>query len=71
MVCFVFVSDYHSLYIGSDTISADSLYLLYTTYGFPPDLTRLMAEEKSLKADTDGFEKLMEGQKKKVRHTTE
>jgi len=48
-------------------ISADNLYLLYTTYGFPSDLTKLMAEEQKLTVDTVGFEALMAGQKKKNR----
>eukprot|EP01113_Clastostelium_recurvatum_P016297 TRINITY_DN1928_c0_g1_i2.p1 TRINITY_DN1928_c0_g1~~TRINITY_DN1928_c0_g1_i2.p1 ORF type:complete len:963 (-),score=361.25 TRINITY_DN1928_c0_g1_i2:30-2918(-) len=42
-----------------DTMSAENVYKLYTTYGFPVDLTKLMAEEKGLKVDEKGFEALM------------
>jgi len=36
---------------------------LYDTYGFPLDLTELMARERGLIVDTAGFEKLMEEQR--------
>jgi alanyl-tRNA synthetase len=48
-------------------ISAENVYLLYTTFGFPMDLTQIMAEEKGLRVDTAGFWALMEDQKKKNR----
>lgn len=38
------------------TIPGDVAWRLYDTYGFPVDLTQLMAEEKSLKIDMDGYE---------------
>ena len=34
-------------------------FKLYDTYGFPLDLTELMARERGLTVDTTGFEKLM------------
>ena len=34
----------------------DTAWLLYDTYGFPVDLTGLIAEEKGLVVDMDGFE---------------
>jgi alanyl-tRNA synthetase len=40
---------------------------LYDTYGFPFDLTELMARERGLTVDKDGFEKLMEEQRARAR----
>jgi len=40
---------------------------LYDTYGFPLDLTELMARERGLTVDTTGFEKLMEEQRARAR----
>lgn len=38
------------------TLSGKDVWRLYDTYGFPVDLTRLMAEEAGLKIDEKGFE---------------
>jgi alanyl-tRNA synthetase len=40
---------------------------LYDTYGFPLDLTELMARERGLTVDKVGFDKLMEEQKARAR----
>jgi alanyl-tRNA synthetase len=48
-------------------ISAEDAFKLYDTYGFPVDLTQLMAEERGLKVDMAGFERLMEEAKEKAR----
>jgi alanyl-tRNA synthetase/REP element-mobilizing transposase RayT len=48
-------------------ISDDSAFELYDTYGFPLDLTELMARERGLTVDTAGFEKLMEEQRARAR----
>ncbi|MBC8044919.1 MAG: alanine--tRNA ligase, partial [Rhizobacter sp.] len=48
-------------------ISGESAFKLYDTYGFPLDLTRLMASEISLGTDEAGFEKLMQEQKSRAR----
>ena len=37
-------------------ISGADAFKLYDTYGFPPDLTALMAEERGLKVDMAGYE---------------
>src|ERR1017187_7087501 len=46
---------------------ADEAFKLYDTYGFPLDLTELMARERGLTVDVTGFEKLMEEQRKRAR----
>ena len=48
-------------------IPGDRVFALYDTYGFPPDLTRLLAEEKGLSTDEAGFEKSMQEQKSRAR----
>ncbi|XP_063763157.1 alanine--tRNA ligase, cytoplasmic [Eleginops maclovinus] len=40
----------------SKTIPGDTAWLLYDTYGFPLDLTSLIAEEKGMAVDTASFE---------------
>ncbi len=42
-------------------------FLLYDTYGFPLDLTELMARERGLTVDVAGFEKLMDEQRERAR----
>ena len=48
-------------------LSGEFAFKLYDTYGFPLDLTELMARERSLKVDVDGFNRLMEEQKARAR----
>ena len=47
--------------------SDQSAFVLYDTYGFPLDLTELMARERGLTVDVAGFEKLMEEQRERAR----
>jgi alanyl-tRNA synthetase len=47
--------------------SGQSAFVLYDTYGFPLDLTELMAREVGMTVDKDGFEKLMEEQRARAR----
>jgi len=42
-------------------------FKLYDTFGFPLDLTELMARERGLTVDVAGFEKLMEEQRQRAR----
>lgn len=42
------------------TLAGSDVWRLYDTYGFPEDLTRLMAEEAGLKIDESGFERARE-----------
>jgi len=48
-------------------ISADFAFRLYDEQGFPLDLTELMARERGLTVDVEGFNKLMEEQKTRAR----
>jgi alanyl-tRNA synthetase len=48
-------------------ISGRDVFTLYDTHGFPPDLTREMAEEKGLTIDEAGFETEMAAQVKRSR----
>ncbi|MHC4072582.1 MAG: alanine--tRNA ligase, partial [Planctomycetota bacterium] len=48
-------------------IGGEDAFQLYDTYGFPLDLTELMAEERSLKVDTAKFDELMEQQRQRAR----
>ena len=52
---------------GKKQIPGQSVFKLYDTYGFPADLTRIMAEEQGFSIDEDGFEKAMEQAKEKAR----
>jgi alanyl-tRNA synthetase len=49
------------------SILAEFAFKLYDTYGFPLDLTELMARERGLTVDTSGFEKLMDEQRARAR----
>lgn len=46
---------------------AGSAFELYDTYGFPLDLTELMARERGLTVDVAGFETLMDEQRDRAR----
>ncbi len=46
-------------------ISGESVFQLYDTYGFPPDLTADIAREHGLQIDEDGFEEAMAAQRAK------
>jgi alanyl-tRNA synthetase len=47
-------------------ISGEDAFQLYDTFGFPLDMTELMAEERSLKVDTARFDALMEAQRQRA-----
>lgn len=48
-------------------IGGEHVFKLYDTFGFPPDLTRVMASEKGFDIDEAGFERLMNEQKERAR----
>jgi len=48
-------------------ISGEDVFKLYDTYGFPVDLTQLIAKENSCDIDIDSFNTFMDKQKNKAR----
>ncbi len=50
---------------GRNEIRGEEAFKLYDTYGFPVDLTQLMAEEKDMIVDMAGFEAEMEKQRER------
>lgn len=57
--------------VGQEKLSGESIFKLYDTYGFPVDLTRLMAEEEGIGVDLPAFESLMNAQRDKARQATQ
>lgn len=54
----------------NEEIAGDFAFELYDTYGFPIDLTELLAREKGLQVDMEGFQKALEEQKSRSRAAT-
>ena len=53
--------------VKNNVIDGRDAFELYDTYGFPIDLTRLIAEEKGYKVDEKGFEAALLEQKERAR----
>ena len=56
---------------GAKLIDGAFAFELFDTYGFPVDLTNLMAEEKGLEVDMDGFNNNLKEQKDRSRKAAE
>ncbi len=56
----------HDAYQGG-VISGRDTFVLYDTYGFPPELTAEIAKEHGFDVDMDGFEQEMERQREQSR----
>jgi alanyl-tRNA synthetase len=65
----IFNEEIEKLPKGQKIISGDVAFKLFDTYGFPLDLTQLMARERGLTVDTATFEKLMEEQRERARRS--
>ncbi len=52
------------------TITGADAFKLHDTYGFPIDLTRVMAQERGMTVDLQAYDTLMDEARKRSRHTT-
>ena len=57
----------HAVNQKSPTISAQKAFKLHDTFGFPIDLTHMMARERKMGVDIEGYERLMEQAREKAR----
>ena len=57
--------------LDKNIILGKDAFKLYDTYGFPIDLTRLMAKEKKISIDEKGFLNCMDKQKKRSKSNSE
>ena len=55
---------------GAGAVSGATAFELYDTYGFPLDMTQLLAAERGLAVDAAEFERLMEEQRKRGQAST-
>ena len=53
--------------VSDGVLDGDTVFKLHDTYGFPSDLTSLIAEEKGVRVDMAGFHAAMEAQKERGR----
>ena len=54
-------------HMDGNLIGSKDAFMLYDTYGFPLDLTMMLAAEKGFKIDHRGFEEEMEAQRERAR----
>ena len=52
---------------GKDTIDSESIFRLYETYGFPPEVTKDLAVENGLKVNMDEVDQLFKAHQNKSR----
>jgi alanyl-tRNA synthetase len=53
---------------NSEVIAGADAFLLYDSFGFPLDLTALLARERNIAVDTEGFTTLMAAQRERSRN---
>ncbi len=64
------MDDYIARNSATRTIPGEDAFILYDTYGFPIDLTELIASEKGYTVDMEGFGKELQKQKDRARNAT-
>ncbi len=64
----IFADDVKELKASNcNVVSGEKAFRLYDTYGFPLDLTELLAAENGMRVDTDGFAEHMNQQRERAR----
>ena len=64
----IFTSHIHELRTERQKqVPGSVVFKLYDTYGFPPDLTRILSEEEEMTIDEQGFEELMKIQRERAK----
>ena len=61
------LSRFDTLEVNNNIIAGQAAFELYDTYGFPIDLTRLLASERDLTVDEAGFNQALQEQKERSR----
>lgn len=64
------MDDYIAKNAATKTIPGEDAFVLYDTYGFPIDLTELIASEKGYTVDMEGFGRELQKQKDRARNAT-
>lgn len=61
------IATFNQMTDGSRKLSGEDAFKLHDTYGFPVDLTDLMARERGISVDLDRFQELMQQQRDRAR----